>query len=122
MRYAVCGVGEGNIAISDTAFAVRPLMGREITDGRVLWLRSFWIYNDASELPVNLQDATAGDTMATGDTKLVVMAASGRLTMVDFPAPGLKFSTGCSIIIDATSGGATAAFTQGEYGGAGYEE
>ena len=118
-RYSVSGVGAG--VIDQASGVTRPLMGKEISDGRALWLRSCWVYNDASELPVNLQDATAGDTMATGDTRFVFMAASGRNTMVDFPAPGLKFTTGCSIIIDGTAN-TTAAFTQGEYGGCGYEE
>ena len=118
-RYSVSGVGAGTI--SEASGTTRPLLGSEITSGRVLWLRNFWIYNDASELPVNLQDATAGDTMAVADSRFVLMAASGRNTMVEFPAPGLKFTTGCAIIGDGT-GAAAAAFTQGEYGGSGYEE
>ena len=118
-RYAVSGVGDS--PITEASFDTEPLLGKEITTGRVLWLKNFWIYNDASELPINLQDATEGDTMAVADTRFVVMAASGRTTMVEFPAPGLKFSTGCSIILDGTAS-TTSAFTRGEYGGAGYEE
>ena len=118
-RYAVSGVGGG--AIDEASGVGRPLLGREITANRSFWLKNFWIYNDASELPINLQDASAGDTMAAADTRFVVMAASGVNTMIEFPAPGLKFTTGCAIILDGTAN-TTAAFVQGEYGGNGYEE
>lgn len=121
MRYAISGVGADTI--KEASGLSEPLLGREITDGRVLWLRNFWIYNDASEIPINIMDATEGDTMATAKTRFLVMAASGRTTMVEFSPPGLKFSTGCSVIADGTlAAGAHGGTARGEFGGAGYEE
>ena len=137
MRYAVSGTndvlldatvdatgGTGPAGDPTSLMAGRSVLGENLPTGRVLWLRSLWAHDASSAVDLIVFDGSAGD-MATGSTttcpkRLVVRCASGQLTMVDIPAPGLKFSTGCSVQKSATT--ASACFPPGSVGGAGYYE
>lgn len=91
-----------------------------ITSGRVLWLRSFWAYNPTTVVSLALFDASVAVNPTGSTRRAVVRCASGATTMIDFPAPGLKFATGCVVSKEATD--ASGAFDAGYVGGAGYEE
>lgn len=121
-RYAVSGAVAAALD-GTTTLTGEPLIGRELTTGRVLWLRSAWFHSASTtsgEVPLALIDATAG-VAATGTTRRFnVICATGRTTQVDFPAPGLKFSTGCCVLKEATT--VSSAFAGGSCGGCGYEE
>ena len=116
-RYAVSGAN--SVAIGEATGNVVNLVGKTISTGRVFWLRSAWIYNAVSEFLLNIADSATSATGITGGTvnKMCVVCASGRTTMVDIPAPGLKFSTGCAVVFDVSGTVAV-----GDAGGNGYEE
>lgn len=150
-QYPVSGSVQGTVGLaSDSNVAnkigVIPLVHGTATGtlsgrGRVFWLRSMWAYNVASGLIVALADCSVGATGVCegGDNvarKLMMTVASCApanasnmggdhqgLAKVDFPAPGLKFTTNCCIFLDGTTGnlkgGDTA--TIGSCGGCGYE-
>lgn len=139
-RYAVNGsiVGLLNTTLSSTGGTAdstvtsfcnsQYLLGASGTAGRTFWLRSFVAYNAAAELPLAIYDGTIATatvispTTATGGyLKAVIICASGVTTVVDFPAPGLKFTTSAQVCRTATTT-ATAGFGPGTVGGAGYEE
>lgn len=123
MRYAKSGSCTSDLR--DFCTQGKNLLGENITTGRVLWLRSAWFYDVSTASPVSLYDMTEGSatTSYAGAKKISIPCASGRATMVDFPAPGLKFSTGCAAISDVTTtSGASGSFPDGAIGGAGYEE
>lgn len=144
MRYAISGsnttqlgavvsVTGGSGAPGDGTAIQSPvnLLGPVIPAGRVFWLRNFWVLDASAPENYILLDASEGHvTDATGFRqwqKAVIPAASGtatdmgELTMVEFPAPGLKFSTGCVVIKD-TTGQATTLGAPGTCGGSGYYE
>lgn len=98
----------------------QALLGTNLTSGRVLWLRSFWAFDASAAMLLQLFDATVGANATDASRKLNVQCASVALTMVDIPAPGIKFSTGCVVCKDTT--GASGSFVPGSVGGAGYEE
>ena len=138
-RYAVDGsvLNQVGISLSSTGGATpdatsycfsQYLLGASGTSGRTFWLRSFRAYNTGGALVLTVYDATiATATLATafsataGGVKARIMCASGVTTVVDFPAPGLKFTTSCQVARTATTT-ATAAFGPGDVAGSGYEE
>lgn len=129
-RYQVSGANtavlSGTVAAtggSGDPTALMPgiaLLGQNIPTGRTLYLRSAWFYNPTTAIAVTLFDATVG-TNATGATRrITVLAASGSTTMLDIPAPGLKFATGCVVAKETTA--ASGSFGAGYIGGLGYYE
>ena len=117
MRYPTSGA---NAAALDSTQG-DLLLGGAITSGRILWLRSAWFYNShaSEDAIINLQDGSSDCTVSTATVQMGgVVCPFGKFTMVDIPAPGLKFSTGCSALKDTTAG--TVAI--GDCGGNGYEE
>ena len=124
MRYSVSGVIGAQIDSTETATGISTrLLGKDITSGRALWLKSFWAYDVSSAEVLILLDMSHGYGATASTKRVAIPCASSALTMVEFPAPGLKFSTGCAIVRDGTApANATENFRQGEVGGAGYEE
>ena len=121
MRYAISGECTDAIAVDVTK--AKNLLGENITTGRVLWLRHAHFYDASTAKTVLLYDVTQDSAKTAGKRKFAIPCASGRTTVVDFPAPGLKFSTGCCAIMDATAtSGVTGSFEVEYIGGAGYEE
>ena len=129
-RYAISGANttilSGTVAAtggSGDPTALMPgqsLMGRNLPSNRVLHLRSAWFFNASGAISVTLFDASAG-VNATGATrKITLRCASVQTTMVDIPAPGLKFATGCVAAKETTD--ASGSFAAGYIGGNGYEE
>jgi len=121
-RYAASGANDTAIAYASDA--PNDLLGKAITSGRNLWLRTAHFYNTDFERTVLILDqATTGATAAPANIRMRVRCASDALTLVDIPAPGLKFSTACTVVLDGTADGtATGSFPVGSIGGAGYEE
>ncbi len=131
MRYSISGAnssilsgtvaatgGTGIVGDPTALMAGVNLLGQNIPSGRTLYLRSFWALNGTAASNIHLFDATAGSNATDSSRKVVIPCASDSLTQVEFPAPGLKFSTGCCVCKDATS--ASGAFTPGAVGGNGY--
>ena len=134
MRYPVSGSATGAIPAPAAGGVSGPinLLGRAITTGRVFWLRKAWFYNGKGQATagVSLCDSTTTATGPTGANWVtnadgvraivqVVSGPSGGLnanTFVEFPAPGLKFVTGCMVACELTSSGVIGC------GGSGYEE
>ena len=131
MRYPVSGMATGAIPAPAAGGVSGPinLLGRDITVGRVFWLRKAWFYNNVAQVNISLCDAATTATGPTGtiwvqnvdNVRCIVQVCSGPtnaqkgFTEVEFPAPGLKFVTGCRAACDLT--------TSGTYvGGLGYEE
>ena len=129
MRYSVSGAND-TIISGLPAKTVVDLLGNDITTGRVLWLRGMWAWSLSGGGVLDLWDGTQGQvaTASTASLKFRLGYASaaatdiGTTTMVEFPAPGLKFSTGCGVVMDETPGTATSRFAVGSVGGYGYEE
>ena len=131
-KYAISGstVSVPSIATDATGSTYDPVivhngiavMGRNITAGRVLWLRHFHLNNTGASLLVALADVSVGAQNTATTTRAKILCASGNTTLIEFPKPGLKFSTGCCIHRDATATTATTVCYPGEIGGAGYEE
>lgn len=117
-RYAVSGVV--GTALDEASGDAMTLMGKAITTGRALFLRSAWFYNTGPEDTVHLMDAASGASYVNTGSRLPVVCASGRTTMVEIPAPGLKFTTGLVAVHDGTF--AAAGIDIGAAGGCGYEE
>ena len=122
MRYATSGANATVIAYASDA--PNHLLGKAIAAGRVFWLRNAWFYNTDFKRVIDiLNQATTAATAAPANKRTLIDCASGRTTMVEFPAPGLKFSTACTVVLDGTADGtATSNFLIGYIGGAGYEE
>ena len=111
-------------------------MGRAVTTGRVAYLRWLTIYNDgptgqAPAVGVRLFDATAGTNPTAATLRGVIRCASspgaattaqsgGQTTRVEWPAPGLKFTTGICASKNTTD--ASGSFAQGAIAAGGYEE
>ena len=123
-RYSVSGIVDAQVDATETATALGvKLLGKTITSGRVLWLKSFWAYNCSTNAVLTLLDACAEEGATANSRRISIPCASDSLTMIELPAPGLKFATGCSVVRDATAGaGVTGNFLEGYVGGAGYEE
>ena len=119
MRYAISGGLAA--AIDEASGAGAHLLGKAITSGRVLWLKSAWFYNTGAELKVSLEDATSSATHKPTTGKMTLACASGRTTMIDIPSPGIKFINSCRVIADASLA-ATGVIGIGDGGGCGYEE
>ena len=122
MRYPVSG---SNTTLLDgtPTLTGQLVLGKNLTTGRALWLRSIWVHSASSvsgEVQLSLIDASAAVAAATSNRLMHIVAATGRTTMVDFPAPGLKFATGCCIQKDVTT--VSSPFAVGSVGGCGYEE
>ncbi|MDD5397844.1 MAG: hypothetical protein PHU70_02070 [Dehalococcoidia bacterium] len=136
MRYGVSGVpygvlgnasSGGDAASTGALFLCHGTVG--LTTGRVFWLRSLWACSAASAVAIALQDASYGATSKPASQVFRMPVASAypgsangtvlvpTMAKVDFPAPGLKFSTQCTVIpVDGTT------LPQGAVGGCGYEE
>lgn len=123
MRYAVSGVND--TALGDLTTGIE-LMGRELTSGRVLWLRSMWAFSASGAAPLTLFDGTEGLACTASSRRFTLQCASGVTTMAEFPAPGLKFTTNVCVVglttADGTISSGTGGYDQGQVGGAGYEE
>lgn len=125
MRYQVSGAN--SVALDGTAVLTgQALLGGTIGTGRAFWLRSMWINNNATGvLALKLLDAAVGATDATSNRRVLIPGATNATatstrTQVNFPPPGLKFSTNCVVLKDVTdvsSGGGI-----GTVGGSGFEE
>ena len=121
MRYGISG--SCTDTLSDLVTQGKNLLGANLTTGRVLWLRGAWFYDVSTANVISLYDITKDAAAAAEKNRIRVPCASGRTTIVEFPAPGLKFSTGCCAIRDTTTtAGASGSFAPGTIGGAGYEE
>ena len=119
MRYSVSGANAA--ALDEASGAGAFLLGKAITTGRLLVLRGAWIYNSASEVVVNLEDATSSATSIATNRRMQIKCASGFTTVVDIPLPGIKFATSCRAILSASQA-ATGVIAIGAAGGCGYEE
>ena len=119
MRYPVSGAVSVALNPAGTG-GVQNLLGAAITTGRVLQLKSIWIHNShaTQDAVVNLHNLAADATTTAASQRFSIYVAAARSAMVDFPAPGLRFATGCCAVLDTTGG--TVAI--GECGGLGYEE
>lgn len=132
MRYPRSGTVTSVLTAGTTAN--KNLLGSAITAGRQLWLRQAFIHNySAGYAPIFLCDVSAGATGPTGilncsdgyvnGVRYVVATCSGASQdfvnpmTVNFPAPGLKFTNYCTVLMDGTCT-ATAIIA----GGFGYEE
>lgn len=120
MRYPISG--NNTVTLNGTAsLAGQALLGRNLTTGRVFWLREAWIYNASTGNILALFDASVGTTYAaTAALFRVVADGPNEMTKVAFAAPGLKFATNCAIAREATT--VSGAFAAGSCGGSGYEE
>ena len=127
MRYATSGICSSTLDVSVTTNLLgRNLLGATVTGGRVLWLRGAWFYAASGPETVDIGDLTELVAIGTG-RRFTVPCASGRTTMVEFPAPGLKFATGCTVRRLLPGGAsdtadATGSFETYSMGGWGYEE
>jgi len=132
MRYAVSG--QNTVAVSGGSGAatgiVQYVLGQAVTTGRIFWLRGMYYIPCATDIGLIISDGTAGDSASDVTIKArfsgVTVAGSpmGR-GLVNFPAPGLKFTTGVVASLGSTGGtGPTgsAALPAGGIGGWGYEE
>ena len=130
MRYGISGA---NTTILDATFDAtgkagdptvlmggQALLGRALTSGRELWLRSAWMYNASGPVNITLFDASVATNPTSSTRRITIPCASGQATMVDWPAPGLHFATNVVIAKEATD--ASASFQPGQVGGSGYEE
>ena len=132
MRYPVSGTA--TTVLTGGTTANKNLLGAGITAGRQLWLRQAYIHNyGATYAPVFLCDVSGGATGPTGilncsdgylnSVRYVIATCSGATqnfdnpTVINFPAPGLKFTNYCTVLMDGTCT-ATAIIA----GGYGYEE
>ena len=120
MRYGISG--SNATFLQEASGGAQYLLGGAITAGKKLWLRSIWAYNSASEDRLCLMDAALAATYSVSSNKMSIVCASGRSVMIDFPSPGLKFSTACVIVHDGTMAATTSAIQRGDAGGCGYEE
>lgn len=145
MRYGVSG-GTKMLAqlatqyVDNASAGAWPLVhgtatGTLSSRGRVFWLRSIWAHPNAnaSGFVLGLGDASVGATALAEATSLqkfrMAVASFAPLTgsnmaiagvgvaKVDFPAPGMKFTTNCVVYMISSSGATT-----GAIGGCGYEE
>lgn len=151
MRYPisganVMGIGLASDAADDGTTGAVPLIHGTATGtlsgrGRVFWLRSMWAHPTASALIVALADCSVGATdvdestndlrrftMVVASFAPIVASNGGGLAVgiakVDFPPPGIQFTTNCCAYLAGTTGalsGGTGA-TVGSIGGCGYEE
>ena len=133
MRYAVSGANDTILdatvdATGGTGCPGDPtalmgginVLGPSIPSGRVFWMRSFWAYDASAAMALQLFDATEGTNATDASRRALIQCVSGDLTMVDFRAPGLRFSTGCVVCKDTTA--ASGSFGPGAVGAAGYYE
>ena len=97
MRYSISGECTAGLDISAT-LTTELLVGATVNAGRFLYLRGLWAYCASAAQTIDLCDSTT-DQGATGATrKFTLPCASGRTTVVDFPPPGMKFST-CPVVV-----------------------
>lgn len=143
MRYGVSGansmiIGGASSSVDNASTGAWPLVHGTATStlssrGKVFWLRSMWAYPTSSALTLGLGDASVmatelGNASAIRKFKMTVasfaevgasqFAAMGiGIAKIDFPPPGLKFTTNCLAFLVSGSGA-----TLGTIGGCGYEE
>ena len=122
-RYAVSGSNTSAITAA-TASTFYNVLGKDITSGRVFWLRCIWYGSSGTDGDLLLYDVSQGNE-ATDGTKVAVLPSylsaihSGiqRPGYFEWAPPGLKFATGCCVEL-AVSG----SIAIGKVGGNGYEE
>ena len=122
-RYAVSGSNSAAIAPA-TASTLRNVLGKDITSGRVFWLRNIWYGSSGTDGDLLLYDVSAGDNATNGTKKAVlpsflaaIHSGIARPGYFEWGSPGVKFATGCCVML-AVSG----SMGIGTLGGAGYEE
>ena len=98
------------------------LIGRANTTGRTAFLRWMTVYDPSAAVAVALHDGT-DLSVATSSTRrsVPIRCASGQTTMVEWPAPGLKFTTGI-VITKVVTDASGSVVDIGCVGGGGYEE
>jgi hypothetical protein len=129
-RYSISGsnsaILNGTVEATGSTYDPTALMGgqyalgRAVTTGRKFYLRGISVHNPTTAVPLALYDATAGAHATTATRKMVIQAASGNHTKVEFAAPGLRFQTGLCIARESTA--ASGSFGPGRVTGWGYEE
>jgi len=96
------------------------LLGKNITDSRVFWLKKAWFYKSNPPADgIGIYDATGSTTGAPVSTLLryrVLSKYGDSVDNVEFPGSGLRFESGCVITVDGTATG------YGLCGGVGEEE
>lgn len=111
-------------ALTTSATDVRSLLGLNstLTEDRVLFLRAVWAYNShaANADTLTLWDVAEGAGPAAATQRLSVPLPALTLTMVEFPAPGLKFVTNLTASLDNSPAAGTVAVY--EAGATGYED
>lgn len=132
MRYPKSGCATAPVQSA----TLRYLLGSINTTGRSFFLRQAWFYNTAASSPaIMLSDHSATCTGPTAMTDVITTLRDDGLVwstqtvsgptvashrrnplIVNFPEPGLKFTTGCVVTCDLTTSGIYLA------GGCGYEE
>ena len=119
MRYPISG--SNTVTLDGTAnLTGQALLGRNLSTGRVFWLRQVRVWNASAGNILALFDASVGTTYAATAALARIEAATGGVTRVSFDAPGLRFYTNCLIARNATT--VSGAFAAGSVGGSGYEE
>ena len=119
MKYPISGQNTVTLDYAATITG-QALMGRNLTSGRTFWLRGVNVWTASTGTILSLQDATVGTAYSATRAVAFIEAASGSPTLVTYPAPGLKFSTGVCISRIATT--VSSEFAVGTVGGIGYEE
>lgn len=126
MRFQISGAN-ATILDGTAVLTAKQVLGRSMPTGRVLWLRSIKLYNASGPIAVTLMDAAANATLAAASVRDTIRCATGSgavyggvLTEVEYPAPGLKFSTDCVALKDTTD--ASASFRPGDIVATGYYE
>lgn len=141
MRYGISGsnamwAGEASSGADNATVGLVALLHGTATSTllsrrKVFFLRGLWAHPIASGLIIALADASISATEVRYNTKFVMTVASWvegaasqipvgspfGIAKIDFPAPGIKFTTNCCVYLVSGSGA-----TYGMFGGNGYEE
>ena len=102
-RFPVSGTNAAAL-LAATASSNQQIYG--ITSGRVFWLRGISVAPNATTGPLSIKDATVGSTATTPVVVVpMILLAAGvgpQEYMVNYGAPGIKFSTGVVAMLDAS--------------------
>lgn len=110
--------GACTTAINPATASSNQLLGPAMRAGRELWIRSIWALPTTTAGPLVICDASVGST-ATGAVfqfYLDIDTSTGQVTIIDIPAPGLRFRTNPVCHLDASG-----SIGIGECGYSGYE-
>ena len=116
MRYAVSGSNTSAVNPA-TASDAEYVLGKAIKTGRHFWLRGVSIVPNATYGPVHIVDAAVGATATAAVVSIGLNPDSNENVVVQFSAPGLKFTTGCVAFLNASG-----SIGIGQISGWGYEE